>query len=260
MCRLAAYIGAEIPLENIIIKPEHSLLEQSQDAREAKMTVNGDGFGIAWYDDQNQLGIYKDVLPAWADSNLLDICRMVKSKAFIAHIRASTFGATSRENCHPFAYDNWSFAHNGGIGEFSLIRRKIENLLGDRFYSARRGYTDSELVFLLILTNGLEDNVVFALEKTIFQISELVNQNNALSSPVRLTCVFSDGQKIYGFRYASDNKSPSLYISNQLDNGGQALASEPLHGDGSNWQRVEPGHLVELADGKYEIHSLNALD
>jgi len=151
MCRLAAYIGAEIPLENIIIKPEHSLLEQSQDAREAKMTVNGDGFGIVWYDEKNQLGIYKDVLPAWADSNLLSICRMVKSKVFIAHIRASTFGATSRENCHPFAYENWSFAHNGGIGEFSLIRRQIENLLDDQFYSARRGYTDSELFFLMFV-------------------------------------------------------------------------------------------------------------
>ena len=193
-------------------------------------------------------------------ANLLDICRMVKSKVFIAHIRASTFGATSRENCHPFAYDNWSFAHNGGIGEFSLIRRKIENLLGDQYYSARRGYTDSELFFLLLLTNGLEDNVVLALEKSIFQISELVKQNNALSSPIRLTCVFSDGQKIYGFRHASDNKSPSLYISNQLDNGGQALASEPLHGNGEEWQRVEPGHLMELADGKCEIHSLNALN
>ena len=260
MCRLAAYIGAEIPLENIIIKPEHSLLEQSQDAREAKMTVNGDGFGIAWYDDQYQLGIYKDVLPAWADSNLLDICRMVKSKVFIAHIRASTFGATSRENCHPFAYGNWSFAHNGGIGEFSLVRRKIENLLDDQYYSARRGYTDSELFFLLLLTNGLEGNVVLALETTIFQVSELIKQNNALSSPIRLTCVFSDGKSIYGFRHASDNKSPSLYISNQLDNGGQALASEPLHGDGAEWQRVEPGHLVELADGVCRIHSLNALN
>ena len=61
MCRLAAYIGAEIPLENILIKPEHSLLEQNQDAREAKMTVNGDGFGIAWYASENQLGVYRDV-------------------------------------------------------------------------------------------------------------------------------------------------------------------------------------------------------
>ncbi len=91
-------------------------------------------------------------------------------------------------------------------------------------------------------------------------MSELIKQNNALSSPIRLTCVFSDGKSIYGFRHASDNKSPSLYISNQLDNGGQALASEPLHGDGAEWQRVEPGHLVELADGVCRIHSLNALN
>ena len=257
MCRLAAYIGAEIPLENIIIKPGHSLLEQSQDAREAKMTVNGDGFGIAWYDNNNQLGVYKDVLPAWADANLLSICKMVKSHVFIAHIRASTFGATSRENCHPFAFENWSFAHNGGIGEFALIRREVENLLGNKYYAARRGYTDSELFFLLMLTNGLEENVVHSLEKTISQVSELVERYNAFGSPIRLTCTFSNGEKIFGFRYASDNKSPSLYVSNQLDNGGYALASEPLHGDGTEWQKVRPGYLVELADGVTKIQSLN---
>lgn len=256
MCRLTAYVGAEIPLENIIIKPEHSLLEQSQDAREAKMTVNGDGFGIAWYNRQNQLGVYKDVLPAWADSNLLSICRMVRSEVFIAHIRASTFGATSRENCHPFTFKNWSFAHNGGIGEFSLIRRKIENLLANEYYCARRGYTDSELFFLLLLTNGLNENVVRALKSTINQVSELVTLHKAYGSPIRLTCVFSDGKSVFGFRYASDNKSPSLYISNCLDNGGQAFASEPLHGNGAEWRRVEPDKLIELSMDGVKTRSL----
>ena len=65
MCRIAAYTGPEIPLENIIVRPAHSLLEQSQHAAEAKLAVNGDGFGISWYGPDGMPGLYRDVLPAW---------------------------------------------------------------------------------------------------------------------------------------------------------------------------------------------------
>lgn len=47
MCRIAAWSGAEIALEDIVIRPAHSLLTRSQHASEAKLAVNGDGFGIA---------------------------------------------------------------------------------------------------------------------------------------------------------------------------------------------------------------------
>ena len=256
MCRLVAYLGIEIPLENIVVKPKHSLLEQSQDAQEAKLAVNGDGFGLAWYDAGGQMGIYKDVLPAWSDANLASICKMVRSGRFIAHVRASTSGATSRENCHPFGYENWSFAHNGGIGNFDLIRRKVEGLLSDAHYAARRGNTDSELFFLLMLTNGLAQDVAGAVEKTTQQMDALLRENQAYSAPIRLTAVFSDGDNIYGFRHASDDKNPSLYLSECLDHGGRALASEPLHGSGEKWTCVAPGQLVQLSESGVEIKAL----
>ena len=246
MCRLVAYIGRDIPLENIIVNPKNSLLEQSQDAQEAKLAVNGDGFGIAWYNNGGKPGLYKDVLPAWSDSNLPSICRMVKSGLFIAHVRASTFGTTSRENCHPFAFENWSFAHNGAIGEFGLIRRQIENLLDDKYYAARQGSTDSELFFLLLLNNGLMFDVPEAVCKTVSQINELCKKNSALSSPIRIACIFSDGERIFGYRHSSDNKSPSLYFSERLDHGGRAIASEPLHGSNDLWTSIEDDQLIEF--------------
>lgn len=107
MCRIAAYIGPSIPLENIIVRPTHSLLERSQHATQAKLAVNGDGLGIAWYDRDAEPGGYRDVLPAWADGNLTSLCRMVRSRLFIAHVRASTVGETTRQNCHPFSYGRW---------------------------------------------------------------------------------------------------------------------------------------------------------
>ncbi len=136
MCRIAAYAGPSIPLENIIIRPKHSLLEQSQHATEAKLAVNGDGFGIAWYDDGPEPGLYRDVLPAWSDGNLTSLCRMVRSRLFLAHVRASTVGETSRQNCHPFTFGKWSFCHNGQVPHFPAIRRRLEAALPDGARSA----------------------------------------------------------------------------------------------------------------------------
>ncbi|MDO7560335.1 MAG: class II glutamine amidotransferase, partial [Paracoccaceae bacterium] len=151
MCRIAAYTGPAIPLENIVVRPAHSLLTQSQHANEAKLAVNGDGFGIAWYGDDTRPGLYRDVLPSWADGNLLSLCRMMRSSQFIAHVRAGTVGETSRANCHPFTYDNWSFCHNGQIPHFASIRRRMEAALPDNLFASRRGTTDSEMIFLTLL-------------------------------------------------------------------------------------------------------------
>ena len=109
MCRVAAYLGPPRPLEDIIIRPSHSLLAQSSEALEAKLAVNGDGFGIAWYGSHAEPGLYRDILPAWSDSNLLSLSRHISSTLFLAHVRASTTGETSRANCHPFSVGRWSF-------------------------------------------------------------------------------------------------------------------------------------------------------
>ena len=244
MCRIAAYTGPSIPLENVIVRPAHSLLEQSQHASEAKLAVNGDGFGIAWYGDDANPGLYRDVLPSWSDGNLTSLCRMVKSHHFIAHIRASTMGETSRVNCHPFTHDNWSFCHNGQVPHYPAIRRQLEAALPDDLYEARRGTTDSEMIFLTLLANGLNDDPEQALAAMFASVGPATR-----AGPVRLTCVFSDGAQLYTYRYASDDLCPTLYLSGTLDNGGRALASEPLCGDGDRWTEVPTNQLVVVCSG-----------
>ena len=253
MCRLAAYSGPEIPLENIIVAPRHSLLEQSQGATEAKLAVNGDGFGIAWYGRGAQPGQYRDVLPAWSDGNLTSICRMVCSSVFLAHVRASTVGETSRVNCHPFTQGTWSFMHNGQVPEIDRIRRQLEATLPDNLYSARRGTTDSELLFLLLLANGLETAPKKACETVIAIIRAAQGR---VERPNRITCVFSDGHALYAFRHSCDRRSPTLYVSGKLDNQGRAIASEPLDRDRKNWSALPEDHFATLAAGELTLQPL----
>ena len=241
MCRIAAYLGPETALEDIIIRPVHSLLEQSQHANEAKLAVNGDGFGIAWYGAGSEPGLYRDVLPAWSDGNLTSLCRMVRSRLFIGHIRASTMGETSRANCHPFTYGRWSFCHNGQVPHFPRVRRALEAALPDALYAHRRGTTDSEMVFLTLLAQGLEDDPAGAFARTLERLGEV-----GADGPIRLTCVLSDGASLFAFRQASDGRCPTLYVARDWSGGGVVLASEPLCGMSSRWSQVTPGELVRI--------------
>ena len=102
MCRWLAYSGAPIHLEEAIFRPEHSLIDQSLNARQGETTTNGDGFGIGWYGNRDFPGVYRDIQPAWNDANLQALAAQIESRLFFAHIRAATGTAVQRTNCHPF--------------------------------------------------------------------------------------------------------------------------------------------------------------
>jgi predicted glutamine amidotransferase len=255
MCRIVAYRGSPIALEEVVVRPVHSLLAQSHDAHEAKVSVNGDGFGIAWYDGAGEPGLYKDVSPAWSDANLAGLCRMIRSPHFLAHVRAATQGEISRANCHPFTSGNWAFAHNGAIGGYRAVRREIESGLSDTHYLARSGTTDSELIFLAMLENGLEDDPPRAISRTIRQIHAAVARCE-ISAPVRLTCAVTNGDTIHAFRHGNDGKSPSLYMSQDVRGDGSLIASEPLCGRHDCWTSLMPDRLYAFSENGTEITEL----
>ncbi|WP_298261380.1 class II glutamine amidotransferase [uncultured Litoreibacter sp.] len=254
MCRLAAWIGEPAPIEQVVIAPAHSLLTQSQDATEAKLAVNGDGFGLAWYQDEDpRPGQYRDVQPAWSDGNLPNLCRMIRSHVFLAHVRASTGTETSRLNCHPFTYGRWSFMHNGQIGGYARLRRRFEAGLPDALYELRRGSTDSELLFLMMLDAGLETDPEGAVARVAARIrAARVPQDK----PDRITCVMSDGANIYALRLASDQLAPTLY--HRTDAQGTLVASEPLEAGQAGWQAFKRDGLAIVSAKGVQYQDLHA--
>ena len=246
MCRWLTYCGDPIYLDRMIFEAKNSLIHQSLNARLSHVTTNGDGFGVGWYAERNTPGTYRDTLPAWNDANLRSIAHQIRSGLFFAHVRASTGTATSRSNCHPFSHGKWLFMHNGQIGGY-----KIEALVDDRYYAHRLGTTDSELIFYLMFTEGLETDPLGALRRTIGRIVAIMREND-IGEPLRFTSVFSDGHHIYAVRFATDDKPPSLYWR---ETGKECLVvSEPLDDDQGEWQEVPPGQvLVTERRGELEI-------
>lgn len=247
MCRWAAYIGQPIFLEEIVSRPGHSLIQQSHGALRCHTPVNADGFGLAWYGERPEPGLYRDVMPAWSDPNLRSLTAQVKSGLFMAHVRASTGTATSRNNCHPFAAGRWSFMHNGQFGGYDGYRRHADLMIPEELYPHRKGGTDSEVLFLTALGEGLEDDPQGAMTRATARFEALARARGT-TPHVRLTAAFSDGTRLFAIRYASDEHAPSLFYRWSPTRKGYAVVSEPLEADEHDWQEVPPGSFCTFAD------------
>ncbi|MDH5608972.1 MAG: class II glutamine amidotransferase, partial [Cyclobacteriaceae bacterium] len=154
MCRFTFYQGRPIRIGSLITEPKHSLINQSYDALERDEPLNGDGFGLAWYNHQlsDEPALFKSVSPAWNNTNLLELSKLIESPCIMAHVRAATQGLGVMEvNCHPFKWGKYVFMHNGDIGGFSALRRPLLNSLSDEAFRHLRGSTDSEHFFCLLM-------------------------------------------------------------------------------------------------------------
>jgi glutamine amidotransferase len=244
MCRWIAYRGETVPLEQYVTAPAHSLVVQSQRALESTASTNGDGFGMGWYGEHSEPGLYREVRPAWSDENLRYLCRHIRSHLYFAHVRASTGTPITRPNCHPFACGHWMFMHNGMIGNWSRLRRRVESLIPDEVYGSRIGTTDSEAVFLAIVGAGADDDPVGATGQVLTQLSEMI----AAGEPLRFTSALTNGRDLYAFRYAANDNANTLYY--RESGGNIVVVSEPLDADRTHWKPVPPNHVIIAEAGR----------
>ncbi|CAF3495166.1 unnamed protein product [Rotaria socialis] len=190
MCRWFAYIGEEpILLEDVLIKPKHSIVKQidahflpnlhatydphlhqrtlssgvASDEHGPNHFTNVDGFGLGYYtgvaaefngDNVNRPCVYKNVRPPLNDFNLISLCAHTSSKCVFAHIRAATSLSSAVEtNNHPFVFGRYLFMHNGMISSFLKINVALLQKLSEKAYTNIFGTTDTEHVAALFFTH-----------------------------------------------------------------------------------------------------------
>jgi glutamine amidotransferase len=270
MCRWLAYSGSPIRLEELLVKRDRSLIDQSLHARQGATTTNGDGFGVGWYGEDETPRLYRSVHPAWNDRNLRELAAGISSPLFFAHIRASTGTAIQETNTHPFRYGRWLWMHNGLIREFPLIRRELLLAVDQSLFMSIEGTTDSETMFYLALTFGLEDDPITAVERMVGLVEE-VGHAHGVERPMQMTLATTDGRSIWAFRYSSEGDSRSLYFSTRMDTlkalypEASALArlsdetrvvvSEPLGDLPGAWNEVPEAHVGIVRPGNDELRS-----
>lgn len=215
MCRWVAYFGSPMLLETLLYKPRHSLIDQSLHARLGPHTTNGDGFGIGWYGTGDEPALYKGIDPIWNDRNLREVSRQIHSRLIFAHVRASTGTPVQQSNCHPFRHGNWLWMHNGQIAGFKAVKRDLMLAIDPALFASIEGSTDTEVFFYLALTLGLEEDPPAGVARAV-EFIEQVCGSRGIEDAIRMSVAVSDGNTIWGFRYASEGDPPSLYYSTEL--------------------------------------------
>ncbi|HET9139797.1 class II glutamine amidotransferase [Actinophytocola sp.] len=268
MCRWLAYAGSPVRLEDLLYKPDNSLVMQSRHSRLGVEPMNGDGFGVGWYGDRETPGVFHSIKPAWNDRNLRELSAFAKSGRFFAHIRATTGTAVQETNCHPFRHGRWLFMHNGVLTGFATMRRDLSFAIDPALYPRLEGSTDSEVLFFLALTFGLEQDPVPAMARAVGLV-EQIGRERGVRYPVQMTVATTDGDTLWAFRYSSEGRSRSLFHNTDVstlrdqhpelpelrDLADDALlvVSEPLGDLQGAWQEIAESTCFVARGGHTEL-------
>jgi glutamine amidotransferase len=272
MCRLLAYLGTPIVIDKLLYQPKNSLITQSYDSKEREEPLNGDGFGIGYYVPIHREPVtFVSINPAWNNRNLRNLSPKVSTSCLVAHVRAASVGDVSESNCHPFQYNEILCLHNGGIENFSKIKRKLRESLSDEMYNWIKGQTDSEHIFAYLLNYLLkqhkevnEETVMDAFEHTYRHLNVLMKEAG-IAEPAYLNMVVTNGRFIVATRYVNHpNEEPlTLYHSEgaryvvengvtrmtapQDDDQAVLVVSEKLSSD-PNWTKIPKNHFVVVEE------------
>jgi glutamine amidotransferase len=286
MCRFALYLGSDLTVSRLVTEPSNSIIHQSFHNLERAEPSNGDGFGLAWYVPElsEEPALFRSISPAWNNQNLLQLARVTRSRAILAHIRAASPGLPVTElNCHPFSWGRYAFMHNGAIGGFQRLRRRMLAGLSDTAFEHVAGSTDSEHLFGFFIDQMLQhpgdggvEPMAQALAKAIADVEEL-RREAGIEQPSQLNLAVTDGERAVVSRFVSagaEEEAPSLYyhvgrryvcedgVCRMVDPDGShqavIVSSERLSED-PGWDAVPANHLV-VVDGNLtaELRPLGA--
>jgi glutamine amidotransferase len=259
MCRWMAWHGQPVMVDELLFKTEHGLIDQSLHSRMGAETTNGDGFGIGWYGVGDGPAVYRSVKPAWGDANMRNLACHIESPLFLAHVRAAIGSPVQETNCHPFQHGNWLMVHNGFVNGFRGIRRELMLAIDPQLFGDVEGSTDSEVLFRLAITFGLEEDPVGALEQTIGLV-EAAAGRHGIDKAIQASIGVSDGTRLWAVRYSTEGASRTLFMSADVD------TLRTLHPENERLQRLHTGDRVvvseplgDLAGAWHEIPESTAL-
>jgi gamma-glutamyl hercynylcysteine S-oxide hydrolase len=246
MCRHLAYVGPSVTLEKLIVKPTHSLLQQSFAPRyQTHGTINADGFGVGWYDRDKRVepARYRTTRQIWADLSFASIAGLVSSNAVLAAVRSASPGMPIEEtSTPPFTEGPWLFSHNGFVPGFrTSVGRELRRKVSETRALGIAGATDSELLFALVL-DRLDAGTppADALVSVIGLVEELTT--------ARLNLLLTDGERI-----AATACRNSLFVFDDRQLAGAVVVASEPYDDDAGWEAVKDGSVVELGDDKLEV-------
>ncbi|WP_035868530.1 ergothioneine biosynthesis protein EgtC [Kitasatospora cheerisanensis] len=236
MCRHFAYLGRPVALRSVLLDPPFGPLRQSWAPRlQRHGTVNVDGYGVGWYAEGDERPArYRREGPIWADGDLVDLARVVRSHAVLGAVRSATPGcAPGPQAVAPFGAGRWLFSHNGALPGWPRAFEPLAELLPVSELLEIEARTDSALLWAVVL-NRLRAGVELgpALSEVCLLAADLAD--------ARLNLLVTDGRSL-----AATAWGDTLFQRRDAD-GSLLVASEPFD-DGPDWSEV-PDRTLLVAD------------
>lgn len=269
MCRLFGF-------RSVLQGRVHRSLVAADNALAVQSSCHPDGWGVAYYVD-GAPHVVRSVDTALSDPMFHRVSGVASSQTVVAHVRKATQGGKHTLNCHPFQHGRWVFAHNGDVPEFPHVRDALVARVAPELRGFLLGDTDSEVVFLLFLTElgrrtapGAAEvgAVVDALRTAVDTVREVADGRPGVK-PALLTLLATDGELLAAHQggkelhvsthktrcperttcpwFADACEAPSSGRVNHL-----LVSSEPLGGE-NVWEALAPGEVVAV-DRHMRIH------
>ena len=246
MCRHLGYLGPEVALDELLLRPEHALLEQTWAPNDMRRggTINVEGFGVGWYaENVASPQRYRRDVPMWTDGNFGTIAAHTRSRAVLAAVRSATVDTPVTEAaCAPFTDGRVLFSHNGKVDGWP-----------DSLASLALGL---DVVDLMTLDAPVDSAVVWALvrqrlgkgEHAENVLGDLVTEIAGAAPGSRLNFLLCDGDTLVATTWTHS-------LSVRRVNGAVTVASEPF-GPASGWEQVPDGHLVVASPEQVRMSAL----
>jgi glutamine amidotransferase len=277
VCRHLAYLGPPRTLSQVLLEPEHGLLEQAWAPSDMRGggTINADGFGAGWYPPVPPAGDgaadpvaavsgdgapdravragaagapvrMRSDQPIWSDTSFAAVARVTAATGVLAAVRAASPGmpVVSTANA-PFTEDRWLFSHNGMVFGWPDALEALGATLPVLDLMTLDAPSDASLLWALVrhrLRAGHDPGTV---------LGETVRAVEEAAPGSRLNLLLTDGTTIWAtaWRHAlavhtTDGPGASVTV-----------ASEPTDAL-PDWTQVPDRHLVVARPGHHDIHPL----
>jgi glutamine amidotransferase len=218
MCRVLAYLGRPILVDDLLYAPDNSLVAQVYEAQRFAY-LNLGGCGLAAWDSRFAdpavpLHYRTQFLPTF-DRNLHSLARRLTVSGLVAHVRGVPYDdrqSVTVSNVHPFYFDGASvtLAMNGTLVRFDEMRYALLPHIRPDVARRIEGTTDSEWVYALVLSQ-LPDPAATATPEELEQATERalrvlreLRASHGLDTASDLNLVLADGRTIVATRFTYD--------------------------------------------------------
>jgi predicted glutamine amidotransferase len=261
MCRLLGWVAREgLSLRDVL--GEESFVAFAQLSR-----IHADGWGLA-YAEGDALEVERSTTNASADPAFTKVATAACSRAGLAHLRWASPGLPVELcNAHPFRYDGYAFAHNGGVYPFE----RIGELLDDEWRARLTGSTDSEHYFLAVMAEMADsgDDLPTALPRVLRRITERYTPSslnamilgpdalyvvNCHDDSVRPVLPPPEEQSVDELVESTEEEVPYYDLRYRLAGDSVVVASSGFaQPEGGGWRRIENNALLVVDRRTLEV-------